>query len=707
MPSSIIIDLYYDFVRLNWLTAVGGVAIQPALVIGQSMTIDFRVRFINSSGVTYNPTNATWTMGMKRINDVDGPWLVQSSTGVRGGSGADLYTTFTLAMSSSELDTYLTEVDSVTNYAAFSIANTTDDFVTLPALTFTILPDYTLSGASPTDANGHLIVAAGKTFTVSQTFAMPTDNGTNGYLLKTNGNGVGTWVVDGNSGGTVTNVSVTTANGVSGTVANPTASAAITITLGAITPTTGAFSSTTASTTTTTGAVTVAGGLGVAGRANFGGALATGTVSTTIGTVTFYGTGTGSILLTPPAGNLGTTTLTLPTASTTLAGLSLTQTFSQDQTFSALINSTSTQDTSIVGADGAISTLGGLKVAKSLYVGTTSTFIDHAYFGGEVQTSDIRINAAETPLLISDYTNNAKIAGFNSVGDVSNYVTLENGIGAAHIYVSTVDFTPSATGLHLRALAGGFVNVEDSTDTTKRIKFDPSGNATTIIATIKTTATANATYTIPNYGTGGFLMDNSPYISANFLDWVGQTAVTIGASATATIGFGAATSTSLKTRVYSPLEYTSSVVAALVVGGGVYVAKKIQCASSITCTGTANSFGATTVTGNLTCGNLISTPEVVAMLGSSNGSISLSYLISLVSHGMSGTSIVTLGNGTVGQIKIITASSISAGSIAIGATTKTGFTTITMSASYNSITLVYIGTSAGWMISANYGCTIT
>ncbi len=62
----------------------------------------------------------------------------------------------------------------------------------------------------------------------------------------------------------VTSVSVTTANGVSGSVATATTTPAITITLGAITPTTIAATDTTNATTSTTGAVKTAGGLGVA-----------------------------------------------------------------------------------------------------------------------------------------------------------------------------------------------------------------------------------------------------------------------------------------------------------------------------------------------------------------------------------------------------------------------------------------------------------
>ncbi|MBI5732626.1 hypothetical protein HY967_01560 [Candidatus Jorgensenbacteria bacterium] len=61
--------------------------------------------------------------------------------------------------------------------------------------------------------------------------------GTSGQLLQTNGAGANpSWVTAG--AGTVTSVSVVTANGVSGSVATATTTPAITLTLGAITPTT-------------------------------------------------------------------------------------------------------------------------------------------------------------------------------------------------------------------------------------------------------------------------------------------------------------------------------------------------------------------------------------------------------------------------------------------------------------------------------------
>jgi hypothetical protein len=68
-----------------------------------------------------------------------------------------------------------------------------------------------------------------------------TNNGTIYYDLGDNKfkfRQAGSWIEIGTGGGSVTSVSVVTANGISGSVANPTTTPAITLTLGAITPTT-------------------------------------------------------------------------------------------------------------------------------------------------------------------------------------------------------------------------------------------------------------------------------------------------------------------------------------------------------------------------------------------------------------------------------------------------------------------------------------
>lgn len=71
--------------------------------------------------------------------------------------------------------------------------------------------------------------------TAAGAFTMAGTTGTNGQVLTSNGSGVPSWAAPATSG-TVTSVSVTTANGVSGSVATSTTTPAITLTLGAITP---------------------------------------------------------------------------------------------------------------------------------------------------------------------------------------------------------------------------------------------------------------------------------------------------------------------------------------------------------------------------------------------------------------------------------------------------------------------------------------
>ena len=295
----------------------------------------------------------------------------------------------------------------MSNYAAFSIRDTVNLIATLPALTCTILPDYTLEGTTPTDASGTLIVDSGQTFTVHKTFAMPTTDGFNNYVLKTNGSGVGSWAVDSAGTGTVTNVAVTTANGVSGTVANPTASAAITLTLGAITPTTGAFSDTTDATNSTTA---------------------------------------------------------------------------------------------------PLKTAGGMAVAKKLFVGGVSDFADNVDVNGELGVHNIR-ELGGTSMAFSDQSNNPTFEIF-SIADSVNYVAIEPSVAGSpvHIYAQGAD---ANIGLHLQAKGTGFVNVQDGTTNTKRLRFDVSGNSPAIITTLASSSTTSQTITLPNATTTLAGLDNT------------------------------------------------------------------------------------------------------------------------------------------------------------------------------------------------------
>jgi hypothetical protein len=223
-------------------------------------------------------------------DDPLGDYLLLTTIGTKTGTGTETIYTFSLNIDSVELQAYLVGITPSTNSTAFEVRDTVNNIATLPAITCSILPDYTLTGATPAAGSGTLIVDSGATFTVHKTYAMPVDDGTDGFVLKTDGAGVGRWAVDSAGTGTVTNVAVTTANGVSGTVANPTASAAITITLGAITPTTGEFSDTTDATNSTTAPLKTAGGLAVAKKAFIGTLLDLVATTSTAGQITQAGT---------------------------------------------------------------------------------------------------------------------------------------------------------------------------------------------------------------------------------------------------------------------------------------------------------------------------------------------------------------------------------------------------------------------------------
>jgi len=95
------------------------------------------------------------------------------------------------------------------------------------------------------------------------------------------------------------------------------------------------------------------------------------------------------------------------------------------------------------------------------------------------------------------------------------------------------------------------------------------------------------------------------------------------------------------------------------------------------------------VTGNVT-GDIFATNQALSGAGAVNVT---DMLTSLTTTGAAQA--LTLANGTVGQIKIIS-HVVDGGSAVLTPTTKIGFTTITFTAVGDSATLVY--TAAGWAI---------
>jgi aspartate-semialdehyde dehydrogenase len=107
------------------------------------------------------------------------------------------------------------------------------------------------------------------------------------------------------------------------------------------------------------------------------------------------------------------------------------------------------------------------------------------------------------------------------------------------------------------------------------------------------------------------------------------------------------------------------------------------------------------VTGNIT-GNI--TGDVVATVQSLSGAGAVNITDMMTSLTTTGASqALTLANGTVGQIKIIT-HTVDGGSAVLTPTTKIGFSTVTFTAVGDSVSLIY--SSAGWVIFGDKGVTI-
>lgn len=120
-------------------------------------------------------------------------------------------------------------------------------------------------------------------------------------------------------------------------------------------------------------------------------------------------------------------------------------------------------------------------------------------------------------------------------------------------------------------------------------------------------------------------------------------------------------------------------------------------------TSTNGFIGAVTgnITGNVT-GNLIGDVQASVQSLSGAGAVNVTDMFtSLTTSGAAQA--LTLANGTVGQIKVIS-HVVDAGSAVLTPTTKIGFTTVTFTNVGDSVTLIY--TSAGWAVIGSYGASV-
>jgi len=184
VATTISIPLFYDLDLRKWTVSAGSITEQKPIVIGQGSIIDFNVKFVQS-GAVIELTSPTWIFGIKAINDHDGDYLVQTTTATKTGTGTTTNYKFSVTIDSTELRAFLADAEPPNNFCALEIKDTSNGIPTLAALTTTVLPDYNISGTTPTSANGTLIVAAGKTATISNTVTL---TGTDGTSYNLDGN---------------------------------------------------------------------------------------------------------------------------------------------------------------------------------------------------------------------------------------------------------------------------------------------------------------------------------------------------------------------------------------------------------------------------------------------------------------------------------------------------------------------------------------
>lgn len=210
---------------VNFLRADGTWAVPPGS--GGSGTVT-TVSVVTANGVSGSVANATTTPA---ITLVLGAITPSSVAAVGSVTGSNLSGTNTG-------DQTITLTGDVTgsgtgSFTATIAANVVTNAKLAQMATHTIKGNKTGGTANAADLTGTEVTALLDLFTSSLQGLVPSSGGGTSNFLRADGG----WAVPpGTATGTVTTVSVVTANGVSGSVANATTAPAITLTLGAITP---------------------------------------------------------------------------------------------------------------------------------------------------------------------------------------------------------------------------------------------------------------------------------------------------------------------------------------------------------------------------------------------------------------------------------------------------------------------------------------
>lgn len=384
----------------------------------------------------------------------------------------------------------------------------------------------------------------------------PSQAGNSGKVLSTNGSTT-SWVAAGV--GSVTSVSVTTANGVSGSVATSTTTPAISLTLGAITPSSVnsvVVSGSSTPTLAVTGTSSISGSntgdqtlnsllpsqAGASGKNLQSDGTNVSFVADAGGTVTSVAAtaGTGISVSGGPITTSGTLTITNTAPDQTVAltastGISTSGTYpnftitnsAPDQTVAiaagtgisvsgtypsfTVTNSSPSSGgtvTSVAATVPSVFSISGSPIigAGTLAMTYSGTALPVLNGGTGVTTSTGTTNVVlsgsptiTTPVIaqINDANGNETLK-LASVASAVNEISIENGSTGNPVHIRATG-SDASVGLHLVAKgASSYVNVTDGVDETKRLMFNASGGTTSTRTMLSSTQTVDRTLSLPD-----------------------------------------------------------------------------------------------------------------------------------------------------------------------------------------------------------------